>query len=200
MKTLFLGRHAKSSWDDSGLSDFERPLNDRGERDAPEMGRRLAQKHRTADLILCSAAVRARTTAAILAKKWGYEGDLLLEPKLYEASSSQMLDFIQELEDEATSALDAESERCVQDALDALIEASSITVLVVAHRLSTVRDADRICVMKRGLLVETGTHDDLFARDGVYADLVRRQTRLAKSDSQSLLSQKSSSASLGDAV
>ena len=105
MKTLFLGRHAKSSWDDSGLSDFERPLNDRGERDAPEMGRRLAQKHRTADLILCSAAVRARTTAAILAKEWGYEGDLLLEPKLYEASSSQMLDFIQELEDEATSAL-----------------------------------------------------------------------------------------------
>ena len=102
--------------------------------------------------------------------------------------------------DEATSALDAESERCVQDALDALIEASSITVLVVAHRLSTVRDADRICVMKRGLLVETGTHDDLFARDGVYADLVRHQTRLARSDSQSLLSQKSSSASLGDAV
>ncbi len=105
MKTLFLGRHAKSSWDDSGLSDFERPLNDRGERDAPEMGRRLAEKHRTADVILCSAAVRARTTAAILAKEWGYEGDLLLEPKLYEASSSQMLDFIQELEDEATSAL-----------------------------------------------------------------------------------------------
>ena len=105
MKTLFLGRHAKSSWDDSGLSDFERPLNDRGERDAPEMGRRLAQKHRTADVILCSAAVRARTTAAILAKEWGYEGELLLEPNLYEASPSQMLDFIQELEDEATSAL-----------------------------------------------------------------------------------------------
>ena len=105
MKTLFLGRHAKSSWNDSGLSDFERPLNDRGERDAPEMGRRLAEKHSTADVILCSAAVRARTTAAILAKEWGYEGDLLLEPKLYEASSSQMLGFIQELEDEATSAL-----------------------------------------------------------------------------------------------
>ena len=94
----------------------------------------------------------------------------------------------------------ASSQPYDEDALDALIEASSITVLVVAHRLSTVRDADRICVMKRGLLVETGTHDDLFARDGVYADLVRRQTRLARSDSQSLLSQKSSSASLGDAV
>ena len=99
--------------------------------------------------------------------------------------------------DEATSALDAESERCVQDALDRLIESMKITVLVVAHRLSTVRDADRICVMKKGLLVEEGTHDDLFERDGVYADLVRRQTGLARSDSQSLLSQKSSSASLG---
>ena len=75
-----------------------------------------------------------------------------------------------------------------------------ICAQVVSHRLSTVRDAARMCVMKRGLLVETGTHDDLFARDGVYADLVRRQTRLARSDSQSLLSQKSSSASLGDAV
>ena len=105
MKTLFLGRHAKSSWDDSGLSDFERPLNERGERDAPEMGRRLAQKYPTANVILSSSAVRARTTAAILAKEWGYEGDLLLEPGLYEASTSQMLDFIQELEDEATSAL-----------------------------------------------------------------------------------------------
>ena len=105
MKTLFLGRHAKSSWDDSGLPDFERPLNNRGERDAPEMGRRLAQKHRTADVILCSAAVRARTTAAILAKEWGYAKDITGEPKLYEASPSEMLDFIHELEDDATSAL-----------------------------------------------------------------------------------------------
>lgn len=105
MKTLFLGRHAKSSWDDSGLSDFERPLNDRGERDAPEMGRRLAQKHRVADVILCSAAVRARTTAVILAKEWGYNSEIKLEQELYEASPSSMLEFIQELNDEAMSAL-----------------------------------------------------------------------------------------------
>eukprot|EP00629_Pelagomonadales_sp_RCC1024_P005862 CAMPEP_0119269954 /NCGR_PEP_ID=MMETSP1329-20130426/7143_1 /TAXON_ID=114041 /ORGANISM="Genus nov. species nov., Strain RCC1024" /LENGTH=790 /DNA_ID=CAMNT_0007269957 /DNA_START=145 /DNA_END=2514 /DNA_ORIENTATION=+ len=90
--------------------------------------------------------------------------------------------------DEATSALDAESERCVQEALDALIKACNITVLVVAHRLSTIRDADKICVMKAGLLVESGTHDELFAADGVYADLVRRQTRIGREDSQSLLS------------
>ena len=105
MKTLFLGRHAKSSWDDTGLSDFERPLNERGERDAPEMGRRLARKHHTADVILASAALRARTTAVILAKEWGYTKDISIEPDLYEASPSDMLDFIQELEDETRSAL-----------------------------------------------------------------------------------------------
>ena len=105
MKILFLGRHAKSSWGDSELSDFDRPLNERGERNAPEMGRRLARKHRPADVILASAAVRARTTAAILAKEWGYAKDISIEPDLYEASPSDMLDFIQELDDEATSAL-----------------------------------------------------------------------------------------------
>ena len=102
--------------------------------------------------------------------------------------------------DEATSALDAESERAVQDALDALIKECNITVMVVAHRLSTVRDADTICVMKRGVLVEEGSHDELFARDGgVYADLVRRQANISKEDSRSLLSTAGSESSLPSA-
>ena len=84
--------------------------------------------------------------------------------------------------DEATSALDAEAERYVQDALDDLIKTAKITVLLVAHRLSTVRDADQICVLKHGQLVEEGTHDALFRADGVYADLVRRQLRAADDD------------------
>lgn len=71
--------------------------------------------------------------------------------------------------DEATSALDAESERCVQDALDALIEASSITVLVVAHRLSTIVEAHEILVMDAGRIVERGTHAGLLAAGGAYA-------------------------------
>jgi len=103
--------------------------------------------------------------------------------------------------DEATSALDAESERAVQDALDALIKECNITVMVVAHRLSTVRDADTICVMKRGVLVEEGSHDELFARDGgVYADLVRRQANISKEDSRSLLSTAGSESSLPSAA
>ena len=75
--------------------------------------------------------------------------------------------------DEATSALDAESERLVQDALDRLI--ADRTTIVIAHRLATVRAADRIVVMDQGRIVEEGTHATLTARGGLYARLARLQ-------------------------
>ncbi|PON73646.1 ATP-binding cassette containing protein [Trema orientale] len=75
--------------------------------------------------------------------------------------------------DEATSALDAESEFLVQDAMDSLMRGR--TVLVIAHRLSTVKTADSVAVISDGQIAESGSHDDLLSRDGIYTALVRRQ-------------------------
>ncbi|MFJ3210933.1 ABC transporter ATP-binding protein [Streptomyces flaveolus] len=78
--------------------------------------------------------------------------------------------------DEATSALDTRTEAAVQDAIDAL--SANRTTITIAHRLSTVRGADRIVVLDAGRLAEQGTHEELLARDGRYAALVRRDARL----------------------
>lgn len=72
MKTLYLIRHAKSDWENPALSDFQRPLNKRGEKNAPFMGEILAKQHIHPDLILSSPALRAKTTALKIAEKVGY--------------------------------------------------------------------------------------------------------------------------------
>ena len=77
--------------------------------------------------------------------------------------------------DEATSALDTESERVVQEALDRLMVGR--TSFVIAHRLSTIKNADKILVMEKGKIVEEGNHDELMAKDGLYAHLYQIQYR-----------------------
>jgi phosphohistidine phosphatase len=91
MKTLLVLRHAKSSWDDQNLDDHDRPLNARGERDAPRMGRLARKKRLSVELIISSDALRARLTAEAVADAIGYGDQILLDPRLYHASAADIL-------------------------------------------------------------------------------------------------------------
>ncbi len=91
-RQLTLLRHAKSSWDDAALKDRDRPLNERGERDAPVMGRRLLARGARPTLMLTSPAVRARRTAQIIAREIGYPQEFLQrEEDLYLASPDDIV-------------------------------------------------------------------------------------------------------------
>jgi len=95
MKTLTLVRHAKSSWKDTSLADRDRPLNKRGKRDAPEMGRRIVAAGIRPSLIVSSPAVRAWTTAKVIANAIGYPREFLQRDNaLYLASADDILDVI----------------------------------------------------------------------------------------------------------
>ena len=89
MKTLLVLRHAKSSWDDPALDDHERPLNARGEKDAPQMGQLAREEGLSPELIISSDAVRARLTAAAMAEATG--GQVLLDGRLYHASAAEII-------------------------------------------------------------------------------------------------------------
>ena len=100
MKTLFLIRHAKSSWDDTTLPDEDRPLNDRGKRNAPKMGKRLAKRDVKPDLILSSPASRALTTAGIIAQQLNYKlKDIVVDDRLYPGAVHDLLKMIHEFGD-----------------------------------------------------------------------------------------------------
>jgi phosphohistidine phosphatase len=98
MKTLLLVRHAKSSWDDPSLSDFERKLNDRGKSDAKMMAKRIKEKEIDIDLFVSSPAKRAKKTAKIFMKEMdAKEKKLQLIPSLYEGSVHDFYDAIENL-------------------------------------------------------------------------------------------------------
>ena len=91
MKRLLVLRHAKSSWADTSLDDWQRPLNDRGRRDAPRVGAWLRDRSLVPDLIVTSDAVRARETAAAVATAAGYTREIVVEPSLYHATPADAI-------------------------------------------------------------------------------------------------------------
>ena len=103
MKTLLLLRHAKSCWKDSDLDDHERPLNKRGKRDAPRMGRLIRAEQLLPDLIVASTAKRCRKTAEQVIQHSGYRGQTRFCGELYEANGEQLHDFLAGLDSAAGS-------------------------------------------------------------------------------------------------
>ena len=99
MKKLLLVRHAKSDWNDIKLSDFDRPLNDRGLKAAPEMAQRLVSKHIIPEQIVSSPAKRAYTTAKYFAKAFGIDKSLIeTNENIYEAETKKLLSIINGLD------------------------------------------------------------------------------------------------------
>ncbi|MCH8033839.1 MAG: histidine phosphatase family protein [Bacteroidetes bacterium] len=106
MKTLYLARHAKSSWKHPELSDIERPLNKRGKRDAPFIGNLLKEKGVKPDKLISSPAVRAKKTAAVIAEIIGYpKNKILIDKNIYEASSTELINIIQSIDDKYNSVM-----------------------------------------------------------------------------------------------
>ena len=94
-KQLFICRHAKSDWGDAGLRDFDRPLNKRGQSNAPEMAQRLIKQNIYPELVVSSPALRALTTAKHYAQAWQIPADAIqLEREIYEANVSSLLALI----------------------------------------------------------------------------------------------------------
>ena len=105
MKTLLVLRHAKSSWNDSALDDHERPLNERGLRDAPRMGALVREHGLRPDVVLSSDAVRARLTAEAVAEAARHAGEVLLDPRLYMACPADILSLLPTVRESAETVM-----------------------------------------------------------------------------------------------
>lgn len=105
MKELLLLRHAKSSWDDTSLADFDRPLNERGKKAAPLMGKILREKKLKPELILCSPSKRTRQTIKLFLEAAKLEIDVTFEDGIYEASVTKLIKLLQSQKSKTQSIL-----------------------------------------------------------------------------------------------
>jgi len=120
MKMLLLLRHAKSSWDEPGLEDHDRPLNKRGRKAAPRIGQLLRDEEIAPDVVLTSSALRARDTAGAVCEVLGFEGGIDERHDLYLAGPGAYLRAIRELPDEAERVLVVGHNPGLEDLLEAL--------------------------------------------------------------------------------
>jgi phosphohistidine phosphatase len=134
MKTLLVMRHAKSSWKEASLPDHERPLNKRGQRDAPAMGRRLQGLPQPPQAILSSTAVRARATAAAVAEAVAYEGQIELVAGFYTDAPAAYFTALRRLPETVNVALIIAHNPSVEEMVSMLTgEDETMPTAAIAH-------------------------------------------------------------------
>jgi len=136
MKTLLILRHAKAVSKDLNLSDHDRPLDKLGENDALHMGKLMKDKDITPSFIISSTAVRAKTTAELVAKGCSYQGDIVLNQSLYEAKPKDYLLILNTLSDKYNSVLIVGHNPTVEDTIQMLTYSAGVLTIpscVLAH-------------------------------------------------------------------
>ena len=134
MKSLLLLRHAKSSWENAHLADFDRPLSERGERDAPRMGRLLRREDLVPDLIVTSTARRAQQTAERVATYSGYEHDIEYTRDFYHAGPGEYLAHLAQLSDTWQQVMVVGHNPGLEELLELLTgEAELLPTAAIAH-------------------------------------------------------------------
>jgi phosphohistidine phosphatase len=134
MKTLLLMRHAKSSFKDGSMPDFERPLSKKGEKDAPRMGKFLREKDLVPDVIIASPALRARATAELVADKVGYKGEIVYLESLYLGEPQAYLEALRNLDDEVETVLMVGHNPGLESLLQMMTDkVESLSTAAVAH-------------------------------------------------------------------
>jgi phosphohistidine phosphatase len=132
MKTLSILRHAKSSWKDLDVPDHERPLNRRGMHDAPLMGKLLRDQNITPDLIISSTAIRAETTARLVAKACKYKGEIIFDKSVYNTEPIDALNLLSRSSDRYCSILLVGHNPTVEEIIELLTGSTEIIMSTCA--------------------------------------------------------------------
>lgn len=159
MKRLYMVRHAKSSWGDFTTPDFERPLNDRGKKDAPEMAKRLLNKKISIDVFISSPAKRAKSTCEAFCKVFDrVKEDILFIEELYHASADTFNKIINKIDDRFQSAAMFSHNPGITDFVNGLIKDVAIdnmpTCAIFAVEIDSDKWSDFLSVNKRFLFVD----------------------------------------------
>lgn len=132
MKTLLILRHAKSSLKDPSIADHERPLDELAKKDALRIGKIIRDKDLIPDFVLSSTAVRAKTTAELVAEGCKYKGDIILEQSLYQTKPKDYLKIIKELSDKYVRVLLIGHNPTVEETIEVFTSLSDITMSACA--------------------------------------------------------------------